>query len=213
MSLATRKQCFAHVHAVLAERFLEQELVYHGPFGQFLAKGVSHILTVRIHSKIEDRVTRRASQEGISSREAERAILREDKQRLMIAEQVFNMDDNETSHFDLVINSSQMDADTAVEVISETASLKRYSPMTYSIQCMEDIALARKVRSSLVDIDPDIGVEVNRGDVKVRTRIYGSAKKRRADKVRERLKEFEGMKNLEVDVVQDTFGRISRSLR
>jgi cytidylate kinase len=213
MSAATRKQCFAHVHAVLAQRFLEQKLIYHGPFGQFLAKGVSHILTVRIHSRLEDRVTRRASQEGAGNKAAERAILREDRQRLMIAKQVFNMDDNETSHFDLVINSSQMDADTAVEVISETASLKRYSPMTYSVQCMEDIALARKVKSSIVDIDPDVGVEVNRGNVKVRTRIYGSAKKKRADKIRKRLAEFEGMKNLEVDVVQDTFGRIAGSLR
>lgn len=213
MSASSRKQCIAHVQAALASQFLEPDLVFHGRFGQFLAKGVSHVLNVRIQGKSEDRVARLADQKGIDAKEAEKILQKEDRQRIMISKLVFDRDDDDTSQFDLVVNSSQMDVDTMVEVITDAAKLKRYSPMSYSIQCMKDIALARTAKAELADLDPDINVESNRGNLKIRTRIHGSAKKKRIEKIKERMKKFEDLKSLDIDVVQDALGRFTGSLR
>jgi len=213
MSSAVRKRCIAQVHAVLAEKFLEPDAVHHGPFGHLLAKGVSHVLHVRIHAKIEDRTARRAGREGVGTWQAERAILREDKQRILIAKLVFGQTDDDTSHFDMVVNTSRMEIDTVVEVIAEAAGHSRYAPMTYSLQCMQDIAQAAALKVALVDIDPDIQVETDRGNVVVRSRIQGAGKKKRADKIRKRLEGFEGIHSMEVNVVQDAIDRISHSLR
>lgn len=213
MSSAVRKRYIAQVHAVLAEKFLAPDAVHHGPFGHLLAKGVSHVLHVRVHAKLEDRIARRAEREGTTAKKAERAILREDMQRTTIAKMVFDQDDGDTSHFDMVVNTSRMEADTAVEVIAEAAGHSRYAPMSYSLQCMQDIAQAATLKAVLADLDPDIRVETGRGNVVVRSRIQGAGKKKRADKIRKRLEGFEGVHSLEVNIVQDAIDRISGSLR
>ena len=208
MSRATRKRSIAHVSAALAKRMLKDNVVYHGPFGHVLIPGVSHVLKVRIFAQREDRVANRVKREaGVTAGEAEKTLLKEDRQRASLAKQVFGVDDEDTNLFDLLVNTSQVDVDTAVEIITNTVKLSRYQPMTYSIRCMENLELSLRARAGLVELDPDVEVEVDNGNVRVRSRVRGVVGKKKLSEMRQRVAALEGVKAVEIETVEDTFGR------
>ncbi len=212
ISNVARKRAIAYVAAALAKRMLSDNLVYHGPFGHILIPGVSHVLKVRIFAQREDRVAAKAKREGVASAgEVEKALLREDKQRVALSRLVFNVDDDDANLFDLVINTSQVDAGTAVEIIASTVKLKRYQPMTYSVRCMENLELSLRIRAGLIDHDPDLVVEADNGNVRIKTRAGGGSKK--LAEMRQQAATLEGVKSLEVEAVDDSFGRIAGGLR
>ncbi len=191
--------------------FNHQAVVYHGPFGHILIPGVSHVLKVRIFAQREDRVATKVKREGaaVSAGGVEKALLREDKQRSALAKLVFNVDDDDANLFDLVINTSQVDAATAADIIAGTVKLKRYQPMTYSVRCMENLELSLRIRASLIDLDPDLVVEADNGNVRVRTRARG----KKLTEVRQQADALEGVKSVEIEAVEDSFGRIAGGLR
>jgi hypothetical protein len=196
------------VSAVLAKKLLDDNVVYHGPFGQVLVTGVSHVLKVRIVAQLEDRVANKVKREGgLSAAEAERAILREDRERLQLAKQVFNLDDDDAALFDLVINTSQVDVDTASDIITGTVKLKRYQPMTYSVRCMENFELSARARAHLIDLDPNVLVEADNGKVRIRTRGGGWSTRKKVSEIRQRTANLEGVKSVDVEAVEDTLGR------
>lgn len=210
MSASTRKRLIPLVSAELAARLLKDDVVYHGPFGHVLVSGVSHVLKVRIFAQLEDRVANKVKREGgLSAAEAERAILHADRQRLQLSKHVFSVEDDDAARFDLVINTSQVDVDTAVDIITGTVKLKRYQPMTYSVRCMENLELSARARAHLIDLDPDIVVEADNGNIRIRTRGGGWSARKKATEMRQRTATLEGVKSIDVEVVEDTLGRMA----
>ena len=214
MSASTRKRLIPLVSAELAARLLKDDVVYHGSFGHVLVTGVSHVLKVRIFAQLEDRVAIKVKREGgLSAGEAEKALLHEDRQRDQIAKQVFNLDEEDAALFDLVINTSQVDVDTAVDIITGTVKLKRYQPMTYSVRCMENLELSLRARAHLIDLDPDVVVEADNGNVRIRTRGAGWSSRKKSSEMRERTATLDGVKSVDVEVVEDTLGRMAGGTR
>jgi len=209
MSLSSRKILSAHVQAALARRLVEDDLVYHGPFGHLMVKGVSHIFTVRVHAPVAQRVAEMIKRTNVNGREAEKTILREDRQRLEIARLLFGANDDDTSNFDLVVNTSQLDTETAVSIIAETIKLRRYRPMTYSLRCMQDTELACRAKAALVDLDPGIEVTSDGGRLQVRTRLQGGSQKRRKSEIEDRLKKIEGVEKVDIEAFEGILGRFS----
>jgi cytidylate kinase len=205
MSAAIRKRSIAHVSAALAKRFLKDNVVYHGPFGHVLVPSISHVLKVRIIAQRKDRIAAKIEREpNLSETDAEKALLREDKQHVSLAKQVFDVDEDESELFDLVINTSEVDVDAATETILDTAKLKRYQPMTYSIQCIENLELSLRARALLVTDDPDVDVQVENGALRIRTRVRAEGKHRT---MREKAQKLKDVKNVEVDVLGDSLSR------
>jgi cytidylate kinase len=202
MSLPLRRRCIAHVQAALAARFLNDNTVYLGDFGHLLVQGVSHLLKVRITAALDDRVALMAKRDECDAKAAEKAIRREDKRRRNLAQHIFGTDDDDDEPFDLVINTSQVNVETAVDIIVDTAGHKRYQPMTYSITCMQNVELGHRARAALVDLDP--GVDVHAENGKLRVRIRDAGKKQRLEDVRARVLGLDGAESVEVVAVKDT---------
>ncbi len=213
MSLATRNRCVAHAQAALCGRLLEDNVVYHGPFGHLLVRGVPHVLNVRVQAPKENRAALLAEKEGSDSRKAQKAVSKDDKQRLSIAEQVFGADDDDQGLFNLVIDTSEMEAEEAAELVAKEAKEDRYKPMTYSIQCMRDLELSSRVRAALVELDPHVVVQADKGAVRVRTRTSGRPKKGRLDEIRRKAEEQDGVKEVDVETVTDLADLIARRSR
>lgn len=201
MNLVSRKRCIVHVQAALATRFLAGDVVYLGTFGHLLVRGVSHLLKVRITAARPDRVTLRAQRDGCNEAEAAKRIDRDDKQHHNLAKQVFGVDDNDDDPYDLVINTSQVDVATAVDIIAETVRHDRYKPMTYSMTCMRNVALGHRVKAVLVDLDPDVDAQAENGNIRVRIRDAG--KEKRVEEVRVRALALDGVESVEVLAIQD----------
>ncbi len=212
MSSSTRKRYVVHVSAALAKRLLKGNVIYQGPFGYPLITGVSHVLKIRIFAQREDRVATMVEREqGLSAAEAEKAILKQDGARAALAKQVFQAEDNDASLFDLMINTSQVDTVSAVEIITNTAKLKRYQPMTYSIRCMENLELCLRVRAHITDVDVDAEVASDGGSVRIRVHGGGGLKKRKLSEIEQRVASLEGVETVRVEMVDDSLGRIAGS--
>jgi cytidylate kinase len=208
MSPATRKLCAAHVKTALIDYFLKDNVVYHGPFGTHMIHGVSHCLKVRIYAQLEERALTKSKQDGSSLEDAKKAILKSDKQRLELAHLLYSVDDDKNDNFDLLVNASRMDVETACEVIEESIKHKRYQPMTYSINCLKNLSITSQVRSSLVDIDPNVEVVGESGNIWIQIKPPGLMKKRKLETVRQRATRVAGVKKVEIEVVDDIFDRI-----
>ncbi len=126
---------------------------------------------------------------------------------------MFNLVEEDAALFDLVINTSQVDVDTAVDIITGTVKLKRYQPMTYSVRCMENLELSLRARARLIDLDPDVVVETDNGNVRIRTRSGGWSSRKKSSEMRERTANLDGVKSVDVEVVEDTLGRMAGDAR
>jgi cytidylate kinase len=203
MPLETRKRCMAHIQAALTETFLEKDAVFHAPFSHFLVRGVAHLLTVRIHSPHDARIAGHARRAGCSPRQAEREIRKNDRLRLAVARRVFGQDDDDPGHFNLVVNAAQMDAETAVAVISDTARQRGYRPTTYSIGCLRSAALASRAKALLADLDPDATVAATGRVLRVRTRFRRGSETKRREEIQQRLAGLDGFDRADVTVVSN----------
>ncbi len=210
MSLTTRKRCVASVQAGLSARYLDDDVVYLGDFGHLLVHGVSHLLKVRITAQEQDRVAQKAEREDCTTKEAEKQIQKSDKQRAALAKQLFGVEGNDSELFDLVINTSQVDIDTATDIIVDTVKHKRYQPMTYSVRCMQNVELGHRVRAALIDLDPDVDVQAEDGKVRVRIRDAGDGKGKRSEEIEQRAASLAGVEQVEVLAVKDLFDGTSR---
>jgi cytidylate kinase len=214
MSLAARRRSIAHLQAAICARLLEDNVVYHGPLGHLLVKGVTHVVNVRILASKEERVAHKIKLEGCDLKDAEKAISKEDKHRLSIARDLFGVkDDDDGGAFNLVVNTSEMEMDTAARIIAETANHERYKPMTYSLRCMKDLELSSRLKALLIDLDPDIAVQAKKGDVRIRTKVSGRAKVKRSKEIQRRIEGQDGVTQVEVETVADLADQIDRRLR
>lgn len=208
MSRVTRRLCAAHVRAALAAHFIRDNVLYHGPFGAHLIHDVSHLLRVRIHAELEDRIALKQEREGCSALEARRAILKQDKARQALVMALFSAGDDEKGLVDLDISTSSMDVDAAVKAIVETIGHRRYKPMTYSVGRLRAEDLSSRVRVALLDLDPEVDVRSGGGHVNVRLKSSGVIRSRRIRVARERASRVEGVKDVKVEIVEDVLDRI-----
>jgi cytidylate kinase len=213
MAPSARKRLIAHLQAALLRRLLPDNVVFHGPFAHCLVQGISHVLKVRVFAHVQDRVALKVKQEGGSTREAGKAIVATDRARLLLAKLAFGVDDDDPSLFDLVLNTSQVDPETAIGLIAETVGHKRYQPMTYSQKCLENLELSQRARAALVDLDPEVVVQAESGQLRIRTRSAGRGKARRLAQIRERVATLSGVSGVEVETVADLLDHLTGSFR
>jgi cytidylate kinase len=209
MSAVARKVCVAHVQAALSTRLLKDHALYDGPFGVHLIRGVSHVLTVRIQSDLEDRVVLKVQRDGGVPDDARKSIQEQDRHRLALARLLFDADDDNDDVYDVSINTSRIDVNTAVELIVERAKQDRLKPTTYSVACLEEQALAHRVRAALVDLDPGVEVAVHSETVSVRIRAQGLRAKKKISLARQRAAGIEGVGNLKIEQVKDPLARFA----
>ncbi|MBF0564344.1 MAG: cytidylate kinase-like family protein [Nitrospirae bacterium] len=213
MSVETRRKYIAYFQAVMARYMLKDKLVYDGPAAHVLIQGVSHILKVCIVANIDDRTKLRAEEEKISEKEALKRLLKEDKEHKEWAKTFYNVDDSDPSLYDIVLNLGQLSVDDAVKIIASMASNKKFQPMTYSIKCISNIELACKIKAALIDLDPDVNVRADGGNVFIHTRTIEKEKDKRVAAIKDIASKFNDVRDVEVQVTEDFFKQVSSTLR
>ncbi|MFO7737031.1 MAG: cytidylate kinase-like family protein [Desulfatiglandaceae bacterium] len=175
--------------------------------------GVSHVLRVRILSDTEKRAEHLATERGISPNKAKRLLDREKKAHQRWSMETFQLDETDPSHYDLVINLSQIDSAEAVKIIRETVSYPRFKPMTYSLHCMEDLALSSRVKALLWERFPGIRVRADRGTLVIETAALKREKEKKVNAIKELAGKIPGVEYVEVHIDNHIFRPVSRSFR
>jgi cytidylate kinase len=193
-----RERYVAYIRSALAERVVEDDVVYHGFAGHLLLRGIDHILKVRIIADLRDRIAVEMQREGVDEEVARARIEQDDEARRRWTQRLYGADPQDPALYDLVIHVNRFTIADAVSIICRAAELEQFAATTRSQQKMSDLALACRVKAALVDQHVDLAVSCSYGNVVV----YSGKGERvlrkleaRAEKVTEKLA---GINNVEV---------------
>ena len=161
-----KEKFITYFQAALLKHFQKDNVVYHGLAGHFYVKGVSHVLKVRIIADMKDRIQVVMDREKISSYESAVALIKKDDlARRKWSQHLYGIDTSDPSLYDLVIRIRKMTVADAADVICHTAGLETFKTTFESQKAIEDLVLASEVKTTLIELKPDIQVFVRDGVV------------------------------------------------
>ena len=160
-----KEKFIAYFQSALLKCLMRDNVVYHGLAGHFYVKGVSHVLKVRIIADMKDRVQIVMDREKIPYESALALIKKDDQARQKWSQHLYGIDTNDPILYDLVIRVRKMTVDDAVDVICHTAGLETFKTTFESQKMMEDLVLASEIKTTLLELKPDVQVFVRDGVV------------------------------------------------
>ncbi len=189
-----------YIQSALLEHVKAGNVVYHGLAGHILLKGIEKVLKVRILADPDLRVAVVREREQVGEKEARRMIAKIDEERRKWTRRLYGVDPWDPSLYDLVICIDKIKAEGAVRLICEAASEEAFMLTENDRQKLSDLALSCKLKSELLDLDHNVTVTSEYGNVLVFTK----ADDRKARKMEEKLNSLAGkfpeLHNIEVRV-------------
>jgi cytidylate kinase len=195
-----REKYIAYIQASILMNFQRDNVVYHGMAGHFFVKGVPHVLKVRIIADIEDRVKLVMERDGLSRKEAQRTVKRLDEERSRWSRQLYGIDTGDPSLYDLVLHIKKLSVDDAVDIICHTVGLKRFQTTSKSQSLMDDLVLAAQVKTTIVDLKPDVEVSAKSGTVYIRFEARSRREVEMVEEMESIVKKIPGLKDLKIEM-------------
>jgi len=197
-----KEQYVSYIQAGILRHLCKDRVVYHGLAGHFFVKGIPHVLKVRIIADLEDRVKLVMERDRVSGKEALRFLKKIDEQRAGWSQQLYGIDTRDPSLYDMVLHIRKITVDDAVDIVARTLALPHFRTTPESQRAIEDLALAAEVKSSLIQMKPDIEVTARDGVVQVKTRVEASAESETVRRQVESLvRRVPGVKDVKVEVL------------
>lgn len=158
--------------AALTEEVRGGKAVYHGHAGHLLLRGVKHVIRSRIIAPLKFRVAVVQEALKLGPAEALAHINRIDQDRTRWTQYLYGVNWGDPSLYDVVLNLESMDIREACDVIAGMASLKCFEETALSTAAMNDLAVASRVRATLVcapsTVDLELEVSVQGGSITVK---------------------------------------------
>jgi cytidylate kinase len=184
--------------AAVWERFLSDNIVCEGLGAHLYIRGVSHVLTVRLLSDPKLVANRIAAEKVVAPKRARKILDKRVHRRRHWSRRNFGLDDFDPSIYDMVLSLSQIEEDKAVEVIKDMAGYRKFQPMTYSLQCTKDGALAARIEAALLLETPHVKIQVRDGNVILEPGSLRGVKGRQAEKLKELAYNVPGVEYVEI---------------
>jgi cytidylate kinase len=122
-----REQYVLAVQSALAEACLEGSLVYHGVAGQFLLRGISGVLKIRLIAPLDMRVRALTRTHHRMTRPAAEEFIRSvDRDRERWVRLMFGVNVEDPALYDLTVNLRSLSLDAACAAIAEAADQPAY---------------------------------------------------------------------------------------
>jgi cytidylate kinase len=194
----------AFIQVALLREFRKDNVVYHGLAGHFFAKGVPHVLKVRIIADFEERVRIVMKRDGVQRKEAVRFLERIDEERKSWGRHLYGIDSTDPGLYDLVIHIGEFTADDATDVIIHSVNLESFRTTPQSRQMMDDLALAAEIKGTLIDKKPDVEVSVKDGNVEIRTKAHLQHEGTITREIKSIVSAMQGVRDVKVHILPVT---------
>lgn len=150
------------IQSALCEEAKSDNIIYHGHGGHLLLKGISHVIKVKVIANREQRIVFAMERNKLSKEEALLYIDNIDKQREKWTKFLYDVDWNDPSLYDIVINLKKIAIPTACEMIALMTKAPEFQATEASRKNMEDLVLASRVKATLAsnDITKNCNVDV-----------------------------------------------------
>jgi len=172
------------IQLIVLENALKGNVIIYGRGGQDLLPGINSIFRVRIIAPFEERVERWAEREWIDPDLARSLVRKSDQQRAGFIKYYFDRNWEDPLEYDLVINTSKLSHETAVQLIIEGVKDRNLEEKKSAAKArLKDLIIQKKVQiARLADEriqDIWFNIEVDKGAVTLSGHIY-SEKERKA---------------------------------
>ena len=117
----------SYIQEWVAEELLQDNLVCHGLAAHLYVLGVSHVLRVRILSKEDEKIRELMDHTGITRQAATKLIDKEKKYRARWSSDLYDLDETDSSRYDLSINLNNIDQEDAIKLIEESEKYAYYA--------------------------------------------------------------------------------------
>ncbi len=173
-----------------------------GHGGQFLLHDFFCALHVRIDASDEFRRRNIVAQYGLTDEVAQKMMIKNDEERRGLLRNVFHMDWDDTSLYDLVINSEKLGEHLSAHLIIETARSNHIEECGLrALSAMDRLSLEKKVEAALLRanfITTYLHIDVpEKGTVHLRGFVDG---KEDRDRMLETVREIRGVSQVKAEI-------------
>jgi cytidylate kinase len=148
-------QYITAIQTTLLEFADQDNVVLMGRSGQWLLRGIPHVLRVRVKAPFELRVKRALKKmagqmgEAVNPRTVTDMVRRDDAEKSGRFRYFYELDINDPSLYELVLNTEKVSTETAVELIATAARRPEFATTEAGRQVVADRALASRVQVAL----------------------------------------------------------------
>lgn len=196
-ALSMQNDLFAHyIRAAVCELAALKNVVIVGRGGQVILKDIPGTLHIKVIAPYATRVGRLMEQRGYEDNDAKRIIRQKDRDSAGYLNTYFDADWNDSTLYDLVINTRGMTLDESVDLITcavETDQLKESPPMS---EVLYDLALKHKAKAAILDITgggEQVHLDVEKGVASLSGFVRSSALKNDCEKI---IANIQGIKSV-----------------
>jgi len=159
-----KERCLAYLKDVLADRLAGEECIIDGHSALLVPATISHVLKILVVDTREQRIQRAVSS-GISDKEADKLIRRDDQSIIRLADFLYGKDAFDSSLYDMVISADKHTSDEIVQLIRENLVKPALIESSQSAQAAKDFKLSAQVELALLKKGYKVDFEVNEGSV------------------------------------------------
>jgi len=201
LSAKNRDLLISYIQTLTLEQIQKDHVVCTNLAAHLYVRDVSHVLIIRVLADSEERAKQIMERKGVTFRKALKAIEQKKTSRAEWSIDTFALNENDPSIYDLMISLGQIETEKVVEIIKDMAGYRKFQPMTYSVKCMENLAMASRVRSMLLPKYPDIKVAADGGRIIVNIRCPKWQKLSIVEAIKKNVGEIPGVSLVEVHAV------------
>ena len=166
-SLLMHKELFAlYIRAVVCELASQKDVVLVGRGGQVILRDIPGTFHVRIIAPYETRVKRTIEQAGYENKQAQQMVRQVDRDSSGYLSTYFDTDWDESTLYDLIINTRVMNLNKSVELITcavDSAMLEKSNQVS---ELLSDLALNYRAKAILMKVTGGVewaDLEVDKG--------------------------------------------------
>jgi two-component system response regulator CpxR len=160
-----RKRNTSCLKLVVAETMKRGRVVLSGFYGQLVPTGISHVLSVCIIAEIEHRYELAMQTCGVSKKEAQRIIQKDDEMSMRWTDFVRGKSPWDSDLYDVFIPTNRVGVDEAVKLVCENAQSSALVPTEDSLRAADDFILAAHVEVILGKTGHNVTVSARDGTV------------------------------------------------
>jgi len=152
---AETRRCIMALQVVLYEFAQDDNVVLMGGGGQWLLRGVPHVLRTRIVAPFPERVTRLTAtlsaqgRERVTPKTVAQFIRRDDIQKTARMRYLFDADVKDPNLYDILINTAAFSREAAVKLLADVARRPEFVTTDVARQLVGDRVVASQVEVAL----------------------------------------------------------------
>ena len=200
-SVDTRRLLLAYIESVTLEQMQDSNVVCTGLSAHVFARGVSHLLLVRVLADQPELIKRIAKERRIPLAKAQKEAEKRRESRSRWSLDNFLLDECKPSIYDMVISLGQIEVEKVVDIVMDVAAYRRFQPMTYSRMCLANLLLANKLRIALLPEYPNISVQADGSAAIIHAKCASRQKPRTVEGIKKIASGITGVDLVEVHTV------------